>query len=116
MDRIKLANTVEIYMAQNYGNSPALSDLAWAEILTALRAPAPEALPPQWIPVSELPEVNVPVVAMWDFKNTDSYECPYIIACYDGRIWHNPDDTDDDYSPPVRWMPLPSGPSVRKEG
>ena len=70
----------------------------------------------QWIPVSEkLPPVNVPVVAHWYFKNTDFYECPDVIACYDGRIWHNPDDTDDDYSAPACWLALPSPPERPSE-
>lgn len=65
-----------------------------------------------WVSVEDcLPPVDVPVLAMWDFSNKGYYECPHVVACYNGRIWHNPEDTDDDYSTPKRWMAIPKAPS-----
>lgn len=80
-------------------------------IVAALKASA-SSESAGWVSVEDrLPPVDVPVLAMWDFSNKDYYECPHVVACYNGRIWHNPDDTDDDYLPPKRWMAIPKAPS-----
>jgi hypothetical protein len=62
----------------------------------------------QWILVSErLPNPGQVVVAIW---KPAPYECQYEIVELTGGIWHNPEDTEDDYAPPIAWMPLPALP------
>lgn len=105
----------------NYRDHDFGGDVDDAALIAALHNAFPALLEaarkaPRWIPVEErFPPVGEPVVAHWNFKSVDIYECPDAIACWDGRVWHNPDDDADDYSPPAYWMPLPASPQ-KEEG
>lgn len=69
----------------------------------------------KWIPFdgrTNLPPVNTPVLAWWDFSGerptirAHPPETPFAVAVYNGHLWHNPDDDEDDYRDPSHWMLL----------
>ena len=63
---------------------------------------------------------NTKVTVPCDGDNVLGYWCPKglggvfdcdVVHYYSGR-WHEPDNDEDDYSPPDFWMPLPDAPSL----
>lgn len=71
------------------------------------------ALREGWISVEERkPKAGEIVLALWNTSkwNGDSNESPYAVAEFNGRLFHNPGEDEDDYSDPQWWCSLPPAP------